>query len=279
MLSQLHPSPIKDIQTGRDFRAAYAQHTTNEITDPVIWNEKGNIHFNSQDFREATTSYNNAIKIDPSYGQPYHNLALIQAIQGNFEEAILLYQKSIRLLITDREKAIAWNGLGNLYRRKKEYEKALQAYQRASEIDKDFGIDCEKPTVFEINEGQRTSNFWIDLGKILYNTGAYSKASSAFQRAIKLEPASGQAYSLLARVLTAQGQYEEAISLHRKSIELSSNNKERANAWNRLGDAYRKLNDYDNALKAYKNATKLTEDKFSILNRARLSLLSNCITK
>lgn len=279
MLGQLHPSSLNDVQPKGDLRISYRKHTTNDITDPVVWNEKGNIHFNSQDFREATVSYNNAIKIDPSYGQPYHNLALIQSIQGNFDDAILLYQKSIRLLITDREKAIAWNGLGNLYRRKKEYEKAVQAYQRASEIDKDFAIDFEKPIVFAVNEEQRTPNFWLDLGKILYNTGAYSKASSAFQKAIKLDPSSAQAYSLLARVLTAQGQYEEAISLHRKSIELSSNKKERANAWNRLGDAYRKLNDYDNALKAYKNATKLTEDKFSILNRARLSLLSNCITK
>lgn len=279
MLGQLHPSSLNDVQPKGDLRISYRKHTTNDITDPVVWNEKGNIHFNSQDFREATVSYNNAIKIDPSYGQPYHNLALIQSIQGNFDDAILLYQKSIRLLITDREKAIAWNGLGNLYRRKKEYEKAVQAYQRASDIDKDFAIDFEKPIVFAVNEEQRTPNFWLDLGKILYNTGAYSKASSAFQKAIKLDPSSAQAYSLLARVLTAQGQYEEAISLHRKSIELSSNKKERANAWNRLGDAYRKLNDYDNALKAYKNATKLTEDKFSILNRARLSLLSNCITK
>ena len=47
---------------------------------------------------------------------PYSNLALTYVTQGQFAEAILLYQKSIELLDSDRDKALSWNGLGNAYR-------------------------------------------------------------------------------------------------------------------------------------------------------------------
>jgi tetratricopeptide (TPR) repeat protein len=240
-----------------------------------VWNEKGNIHFQNKDYREAIVSYKNAIDISPSFGRPYHNLALIHFIQGNFDEAILLYQESIGFLITDHEKAMAWNGLGNAYRCKKDYANALLAFQQASELDKENGGIVDKQIIFEVREEKRTANFWNELGMLFFKTGAYAKAASAFQKSIDLEPSSGHFYSNLARVRTTQGQYKEALYLYRKSIDLLTNEKERANAWNRLGDVHRKLNDYDNALKAYQKATTLKNDKMSLLNRARLSLLSN----
>jgi tetratricopeptide (TPR) repeat protein len=250
-------------------------NTTTEISDPTIWNEKGNIQFQNKDYKEAIISYNHAIEISPSFGMPYHNLALIQFIQGNFDEAILLYQESIGFLNTDHEKAIAWNGLGNAYRCKKDYANALLAYQRASEMDKENGGVVDQQIVFEVCEEKRTANFWNELGMLFFKTGAYARAASAFRKSIDLEPSSGHSYSNLARVCMTQGQYKEALYLYRKSIDLIKNANERANAWNRLGDVHRKLNDYDNALKAYQKATTLKNDKMSLLNRARLSLLSN----
>lgn len=279
MIGQLSPSAVKEIQPKRNHSVTRTDDAMDEIIDSVEWNEKGNIYFCSQDYEEAIFSYTNAIRIAPSFGQPYHNLAVIHFIQGNYDEAILLFKKSIQLLNTDREKAIAWNGLGNLYRRKRDYENARLAYQQAYGVNKNIKFDTEPPVVIAIHEDQKTASYWIDLGKILFKRGAYGKAASAFQKAVQLEPTDGHAYSYLARILTAQGQYEEAISLYRKCIDLFSTNSEKASVWNRLGDVYRKLNDYDNAAKAYRNGIKMKNEKFSLLNRARLSLLSNCTAK
>jgi len=258
--------------------SSYSQNMKAESADPKLWNEKGNIHFNNMAYEEAINAYTIAIELDPAFGQPYHNLALIHLIMGNLNEAVLHYRRSISLLTTDREKAIAWNGLGNVYRRVKDYESARIAYQNASALDKQNGGVYDSTNIFEVSGEVKTADFWNDLGKLFFKTGAYNKAASAFQKAIQLEPSSGHAHSHLARALTAQGQYKEAVSLYRKSIDLISNEKEKANAWNRLGDVHRKLNDYDNALKAYQNATALTNDKVSLLSRTRFSLLSNCTT-
>ena len=279
MLDQLPSSLTKYAYMKADLMRDKAQDKTVEIIDPVAWIEKGNIYFKSQEYREAGIAYNKAIEVDPSFGQPYHNLALIHFVQGNYEDAIMLYQESLKFLMTNYEKAIAWNNLGNVFRCIKDYKNARLAYQRASELDKNNGGAFNQTVIFNISKEQRTAGFWIDLGKLLFKTGAYDKAALAFEKAIKLDPSLGHAYSHFARVLTAQGQYREAISFYRKSIDLIKNEKEKANAWNRLGDVYRKLNDYDNALKAYQNALALTNEKWSLLNRARFSLLSNCTAK
>lgn len=275
MLGQFPPSPLKQIHPRIKHKSEETSNTTTENSDPTIWIEKGNLHFQNTNYKEAIISYNHAIEISPSFGKPYHNLALIHFIQGDFDEAILLYQESIGFLNTDHEKAIAWNGLGNAYRCKKDYANAVLAYQRASEMDKENGGVVDEQIIFEVSEEKRTANFWNELGMLLFKTGAYTRAASAFRKSIDLEPSSGHSYSNLARVCTTQGQYKEALYLYRKSIDLITNERERANVWNRLGDVHRKLNDYDNALKAYQNATTLKNEKMSLLNRARLSLLSN----
>ena len=74
----------------------------------------------------------------------------------------------------------------------------------------------------------------------------------------------------------SQNKYQEAIPLYQKSIDLLRDNKEKAAAWNRLGNVYRKLNDYDNAIKAYQKAVVLADEGVDLLTRTRFSLLSNC---
>jgi tetratricopeptide (TPR) repeat protein len=246
-----------------------------EESDPRAWNEKGNLHFDNKNYEDAACAYNQAIELDPEFGQPYNNLALIYSLQGKYTAAILHYQKSIELLTSDQEKSVAWNGLGNAYRSVKDYGNASIAYQKASQLDKTNGGFYDNNSPFEVNVRQKTPDFWNALGELFFKTGVYDKAISAFQEAIRLEPSSGRSYGHLARALTAQGQYQEAVSSYHKSIDLTPGKIEKANVWNRLGDVHRKLNDYDNARKAYQTATALSGDKSSLLNRTRFSLLSN----
>ena len=83
----------------------------------------------------AIQAYNRAIQLDPSFGWPYSNLALTYLTQGQHAEAILLYQKSLELLKSDKDRAVSWNGLGNIYRCINDYENAVAAYQKAAELD------------------------------------------------------------------------------------------------------------------------------------------------
>jgi tetratricopeptide (TPR) repeat protein len=279
MAGLLPAPPESRIQANKINEIPSLRSHETQINDPFFWNEYGNEYFKNQAYTDAIIAYNKAIEIEPTYGQPYNNLALVHFIQGNYNESILQYRKCIILLRTDQEKAVAWNGLGNVYRCKKDYEAARLAYQKASELDEmDGGVDDQTINVDE-SENYKTADFWNDLGKLFFKNGNYEKATAAFREAIKLKPSSWPTYEFLARSFTAQGQYEEAASTYCKSIDLIPNDKDKADAWNRLGDVYRKLNDYDNALNAYKSATKLTNGKFSLVSRTRFSLLSNCSAK
>lgn len=240
------------------------------------WTDKGNLAFNKGDFDEAIGDYNQAIQIDASFGVPYGNLALTYITQGKFAEAILLYQKSIELLDSDRDKALSWNGLGNAYRCIDDYTNAVAAYQRAAELDPETNGIRDRAEDFQPSQPARTAASWNDLGGLFLKTGAFDKAGEAFQQAIALEPESGGSYCNLAKVKAAQGQYEEAVPLFQKGIDRLTDDKLKAEAWNGMGNAYRKLNDYDNAIRAYQQAVVLADEGVDLLTRARFSLLSNC---
>jgi tetratricopeptide (TPR) repeat protein len=102
-----------------------------------VWNELGNVYFNTGAHDDAVTAYSKAIELDRWFAWPYSNLALTYVQKGRFVEAILLYQRSIELFASEKDKAISWNRLGNVYRRINDYENAIAAYQRADELDPD----------------------------------------------------------------------------------------------------------------------------------------------
>ena len=100
-----------------------------------VWNELGNIYFNTGAYDDAVVAYSKAIQLDRCFAWPYSNLALTYVQKGRFTEAILLYQRSIELFASEKDKAISWNRLGNVYRRLNSYDNAISAYQRADELD------------------------------------------------------------------------------------------------------------------------------------------------
>ena len=100
-----------------------------------IWNELGNVYFNRGAIEDAIVAYSKAIELDRWFAWPYSNLALAYVQKARFAEAMLLYQRSIELFTEDKDKAISWNRLGNVYRRLNDYDNAIAAYQRADELD------------------------------------------------------------------------------------------------------------------------------------------------
>jgi tetratricopeptide (TPR) repeat protein len=102
-----------------------------------VWNELGNVYFNTSAYDDAIVAYSKAIELDRWFAWPYSNLALAYVQKRRFVEAILLYQRSIELFTSDKDKAISWNRLGNVYRRLNDYENAIAAYQRADALDPD----------------------------------------------------------------------------------------------------------------------------------------------
>jgi tetratricopeptide (TPR) repeat protein len=247
-----------------------------DSTNAYVWNEKGNVHFQAGAYDDAICAYNKAIELDLLFGWPYANLALTYLMLGKYTEAVLLYQKSIQLLTSNKEKAASWNGLGNLYRFLNEYDHAVLAYQTADVLDPENAGIHDSVGYFHSAPNAKNAQVWNELGDIFFKARSYCEAENAYKKAIELDAMSGWSYSNLALTLVHRGKCQDAIHLYLKCIEMLKDDKDKAKIWNRLGNAYRKLNDYDSAIKAYQNAVKLNDEHKTLLTRTRFSLLGNC---
>lgn len=99
-----------------------------------VWLELGNLFFKSGSYKEAADAYANTVKIDPTSGWAYSNLAMSLVFQGKHEEAVSVYLKSIELFDNDKDKAVTWNRLGNVYRKMNDEDNARKAYQTAVKL-------------------------------------------------------------------------------------------------------------------------------------------------
>ncbi|MBI3739399.1 MAG: tetratricopeptide repeat protein, partial [Chloroflexi bacterium] len=129
--AMLPPEPAAKIDSSGEFRIEV------DAKNAHVWNELGNVYFNTGEIDDAVVAYSKAIELDRWFAWPYSNLALAYVQKGRFVEAILLYQRSIELFASEKDKAISWNRLGNVYRRLNDYDNAIASYQRADELDPD----------------------------------------------------------------------------------------------------------------------------------------------
>ena len=87
--------------------------------------------------KEALSSYQKIIKIDPTLAGPYYNMGIIFRRNERTEEAIDHYKKAISL---KPDYVQAYNNLGILYKDSKEYENAIKMFMKAKDLQPDHQI-------------------------------------------------------------------------------------------------------------------------------------------
>jgi Flp pilus assembly protein TadD len=92
----------------------------------------------------------------------------------------------------------------------------------------------------------------IELSRLFITIGERHLAVTAAGKAVKLAPASSQAYNTLGRAELARFGYDDAILAFRKATELSPDN---TWAWNNLGLTHLQLKHYQDAADALAEAT------------------------
>jgi len=98
------------------------------------WNEYGNALLKAGSLEEARQAYNKAIELDARFGWAHGNMALIEFNKGNYADAADIYQKSIKMLKTRKEKVVVLNRLGTTYRKMNDFLKAIQTHRKALDL-------------------------------------------------------------------------------------------------------------------------------------------------
>lgn len=127
------------------------------------------------------------------------------AHQGMRENRFLRAEKALlTILKIDEKNAAAYNRLGILYAKQKEYKDAIDCFEIASSIE---------PTASSLH----------NLGLIYYETENYPKASTAFEQALKLEDELAARHIAYAKVQEKIGNTKLMIQELERAVELEPN--------------------------------------------------------
>ncbi len=127
------------------------------------------------------------------------------AHQGMRENRFLRAEKALlTILKIDQKNAAAYNRLGILYAKQKEFKDAIDCFEIASSIDP-------------------TASSYHNLGLIYFETENYPKAAIAFDEALKLEDTLAARHIAYAKVQEKLGNNQVMLEALKKAIELEAN--------------------------------------------------------
>jgi tetratricopeptide (TPR) repeat protein len=127
------------------------------------------------------------------------------AHQGMRENRFLRAEKALlTILKIDERNAAAYNRLGILYAKQKEYRDAIDCFEIASSIE-------------------ATPSSLHNLGLIYYETENYQKAAIAFEQALKLEDSLAARHVAYAKVQEKLGNEKLMFQALEKAVELEPN--------------------------------------------------------
>ncbi|HVX48267.1 MAG TPA: tetratricopeptide repeat protein [Candidatus Saccharimonadales bacterium] len=127
------------------------------------------------------------------------------AHQGMREKRFLRAEKALlTILKIDEKNAVAYNRLGILYAKQKEYRDAIDCFEIASSIE-------------------ATPSSLHNLGLIYYETENYEKAAVAFEQALKLDDKSAARHLAYAKVQDKLGNDKLMFQHLEKAAELEPN--------------------------------------------------------
>jgi arylsulfatase A-like enzyme/Tfp pilus assembly protein PilF len=144
--------------------------------------------------------------ISSSY-EIFFNYVRLLIKSGQYDEAIKAFnEKNFRQMEHDPE---IWNNLGLAYAKKRDFEKAIEAYEKT------ISIDNEYPFAFR-NLGQVYFSIFLKTK----DQRTYQKSLENFKKAIELDPEYALAYVDLGSAYIKVGNFDRAIYCWEKALEL-----------------------------------------------------------
>jgi tetratricopeptide (TPR) repeat protein len=173
--SQLSAEDRADIFMARKmYREAIDTYGLAPETSATRWNKMGIAYHQLQDLRSAKKNYEQAIRLDPNYGEAINNLGTIYYGQQSYRRAVRQYKKALREL---PESASIESNLGTAYFARKDYKKAADAYEKAMQLDPDvFEHHSTYGILLQNNNVGERAKFHYYLAKTYAKNGLTDRA-------------------------------------------------------------------------------------------------------
>jgi tetratricopeptide (TPR) repeat protein len=133
----------------------------------------------SQD--EAIAKFNEALVLNPKCFDCFYNIGAASAQKKDYDKAIEAYNKSIEIKPT----AEAYNGLANVYNAQRKFDEATAASKKASELASAGAGPAGSPDAA------------YNQGVILFNQGKAAEAKPLFESVVQAQPNNADAHYML----------------------------------------------------------------------------------
>lgn len=233
--------------------------------------DKGDELLESKKYREALEVYNKLIESHPSDACLYHYRA--EAFEGLGKDDYVL--KDLGTSIRMKPYARHYSKRGAFWRRKKEYERALNDFNRAIEIKPDDpyyyseraltygyleqyeeGIKDLTRAIQKCDEEDMLYSYYECRGNFYRYTGNPQEALQDYANALELRAEDAGLYYKRGRLLEETGENEHALRDFLKVIEIDP---EYLAAYGYAGDVYFERKEYSEALSYYQKIIMMDE--------------------
>jgi Flp pilus assembly protein TadD len=188
------------------------------------------------DAEQAITSYQQALKLRPSFVEAWNNLGNALVVLGRLEEAATAYTQLLRLRPDSPE---AHNNYGALLRKKGQITEAGGHYQEALRLKPDY------PDAHN------------NLGDALASLNRHEEAIASYRAALRLKPNYPEAHTNLGNSLVRLEKIDEGIAHHHEALRLRPDYVE---GHCNLGNAFAAQKNYPAAESSYRESIRLRPD-------------------
>lgn len=228
-----NPEPFKvlyeiTLKAGKKQEAAdfLQKYTMLHSGDVVSLTALGNLYYELKKSTEAIGAYREALKIDPKTKGFYKQYLELVLAGGTAEEKLAALNGAVMAGEAD---ASVYSQLGNIYMKSENYVKALQQFEKATQLNpKDVSL-------------------LTSLAFCQDKTGSIDAAILTYEQAVAMNPAADKEYKLLGDLYTKQKKNENALRSYKKYLEKNSDNAIAV----MIGDGALAKKDFAEAIKYY----------------------------
>ena len=100
-----------------------------------VYNKKGLVYFGIKQYSKAKEMFQKVISLQPEHLQAHINLGMVEYMEDHKEEALKTWEKAVGLKENDNDSK-ALNNIGNVYKERGDYPKAIEFYSEAIRKDR-----------------------------------------------------------------------------------------------------------------------------------------------
>jgi TonB family protein len=179
--------------------------SSNAATEPSVQdatrdNASGVRKARNRDFDGAIADYTEAIRLDPTFADAFHNRGVARSAKGDFDAAIRDYSRAIEL---DPRRARTYFSRGVAFSRTRDYDRAIESFSKGLEIS------------------PNDANAYDDRALARSNKGDMDGAIADLNIAISLDPRNARAFNNRGFVRSRKGDSDGAILDYTEAIRLN----------------------------------------------------------